>query len=46
MDPISRMTYDIDKEPVFVVDGVLVEEGGNADKALVKEVGREMREPI
>ncbi len=38
--------YDIDEEPGFVVEGVLVEEGGNTDKALGKEVGREIREPI
>jgi len=30
---------------VFVVDGVWVEKEGSADKALGKEVGREIREP-
>jgi hypothetical protein len=40
------MTYYIDKEPMFVVNGVCVEEEGSADEALGKEVGSESREPF
>jgi hypothetical protein len=40
------MTNHIDKEPLFVVDGVCVEEEGSADEALGKEVGSESREPF
>ena len=34
-----KMTYHIDKEPVFIVDSVCVEEEGSPDEALRKEVG-------
>jgi hypothetical protein len=40
------MTYNIDKEPMFVVDGVRVEEEGSANEGLGKEVGSENREPF
>ena len=33
-----KITYDVDKKPVFGIDGVCVEEEGSASKALVKEV--------
>ena len=39
------MTYHIDKEPTFVVDGVCVEEECSPDEALVKEVRSKSREP-
>ena len=40
------MTYYIDKNPMFVVDGVGVEEEGSPDEALGEEVRSESREPF
>jgi hypothetical protein len=41
-----KITYHVDKKPVFGIDGVCVEEEGSADKALVKEVRNEICEPV
>jgi hypothetical protein len=41
-----KFTYHVDKKPVFGIDGVCIEEESSASKALVKEVGSEVCEPV